>query len=297
MTLLLTGASGFLGRNIIGRLSESYRVTTLARSAGNDIAVDLAAAPPLLPERYDVVVHAAGKAHEIPGKEESIEFHRVNVEGTKNLCLALEKTGLPKSFVFISTVSVYGEDEGENITEEHSLDGTSAYARSKIEAEAFLTDWCARNGVSLAILRPSLIVGPYATGNMAAMIKGIRRGIYADIAGGKALRSLVGAADMAEVILKATGKNGIYNVCERCHHSVAEIARHIADKTERRHLLSIPLWLARAAAVPGDILGQRWPLDSYRLSKLTESLTFDSAKACRELDWEPKDALTDLTLE
>ena len=56
MTLLLTGASGFLGRNIIGRLSESYRVTTLARSAGNDIAVDLAAAPPLLPERYDVVV-------------------------------------------------------------------------------------------------------------------------------------------------------------------------------------------------------------------------------------------------
>ena len=39
MTLLLTGASGFLGRNIIGRLSESYRVTTLARSAGNDIAV------------------------------------------------------------------------------------------------------------------------------------------------------------------------------------------------------------------------------------------------------------------
>ena len=83
----------------------------------------------------------------------------------------------------------------------------------------------------------------------------------------------------------------------RDQHSVAEIARHIADKTERRHLLSIPMWLARVAAVPGDILGQRWPLDSYRLSKLTESLTFDSAKACRELDWEPKDALTDLTLE
>lgn len=297
MTLLLTGASGFLGRNIIGRLSESYRVTTLGRSAGNDIAADLAAAPPQLPENFDVVVHAAGKAHEIPGKEGDAEFRQVNVVGTENLCRALEKTGRPKAFVFISTVSVYGEDAGEDVTEEHTLDGTSAYARSKIDAEAFVSGWCARNNIPLAILRPSLIVGYHPTGNMAAMIKGIRHGLYANIAGSKARRSLVCAADIAEVILKAIGKNGIYNVCERRHHTVGEIARHIADKTGRRHLLSIPMWLARVAALPGDILGQRWPLDSYRLRKLTESLTFDSSKACRELDWEPKDALESLTLE
>lgn len=324
MPLLLTGASGFLGRNIIGRLGQCYSVTTLGRSATSDIVADLAAGVPTLTGQFDVVVHAAGKAHELPGKENDDDFRRVNIGGTANLCRALEETGLPKAFVFISSVAVYGEEAGANVAEDHPLDGTSAYARSKIEAEAIVTDWCARYGVPLAILRPALIVGPHATGNMEAMIRGIRRGIYANVGGGKALRSIVAAADMAEVILKAIGRNDIYNICEQRHRTVAEIARRIADLTGRRHLPSLPLWLARAAALPGDLLNtlpnrhpnalhshqtnthptrhanshlRRWPLDSYRLRKLTESLTFDSAKARRDLQWHPLDALATLSLQ
>ena len=324
MPLLLTGASGFLGRNIIGRLGQCYSVTTLGRSATCDIVADLSAGVPTLTGQFDVVVHAAGKAHELPGKENDDDFRRVNVGGTANLCRALEETGLPKAFVFISSVAVYGEEAGANVAEDHPLDGTSAYARSKIEAEAIVTDWCARHGVPLAILRPALIVGPHATGNMEAMIRGIRRGIYANVGGGKALRSIVAAADMAEVILKAIGRNDIYNICEQRQRTVAEIARRIADLTGRRHLPSLPLWLARAAALPGDLLNalpnrhanalhshqtnthptchanshlRRWPLDSYRLRKLTESLTFDSAKARRDLQWHPLDALATLSLQ
>lgn len=323
MPLLLTGASGFLGRNIIGRLGQCYSVTTLGRSATCDIVADLAAGVPTLTGQFDVVVHAAGKAHELPGKENDDDFHRVNVGGTANLCRALEERGLPKAFVFISSVAVYGEEAGANVAEDHPLDGTSAYARSKIEAEAIVTDWCARHGVPLAILRPALIVGPHATGNMEAMIRGIRRGIYVNVGGGKALRSIVSAADMAEVILKAIGRNDIYNICEQRQRTVAEIARRIADLTGRRHLPSLPLWLARAAALPGDLLNtlpnrnanshpspqpnahptrhpnahlRRWPLDSYRLRKLTDSLTFDSAKARRDLQWHPLDALATLSL-
>lgn len=324
MPLLLTGASGFLGRNIIGRLGQCYSVTTLGRSATCDIVADLAAGVPTLTGQFDVVVHAAGKAHELPGKENDDDFRRVNVGGTANLCRALEETGLPKAFVFISSVAVYGEEAGANVTEDHPLDGTSAYARSKIEAEAIITDWCARHGVPLAILRPALIVGPHATGNMEAMIRGIRCGFYVNVAGGKALRSIVAAADMAEVILKAIGRNDIYNICEQRQRTVAEIARRIADLTGRRHLPSLPLWLARAAALPGDLLNtlpnrhantrhspqtnahptrhanahlRRWPLDSYRLRKLTESLTFDSTKARRDLQWHPLDALATLSIQ
>lgn len=316
MPLLLTGASGFLGRNIIGRLGQCYSVTTLGRSATCDIVADLAAGVPTLTGQFDVVVHAAGKAHELPGKENDDDFRRVNVGGTANLCRALEETGLPKAFVFISSVAVYGEEAGANVAEDHPLDGTSAYARSKIEAEAIVTDWCARHGLPLAILRPALIVGPHATGNMEAMIRGIRRGFYVNVAGGKALRSIVAAADMAEVILKAIGRNDIYNICEQRQRTVAEIARRIADLTGRRHLPSLPLWLARAAALPGDLLNtlpnrkpnahptrhpnshlRRWPLDSYRLRKLTESLTFDSTKARRDLQWHPLDALATLSLQ
>lgn len=67
-------------------------------------------------EKFDIVFHVAGKAHSVPKiQEEESVFYKVNFEGTKNLCNALEEN-LPVYFVFISTVAVYGKDFGENIT-------------------------------------------------------------------------------------------------------------------------------------------------------------------------------------
>lgn len=76
----------------------------------------------ILNEQYDIVLHAAGKAHSVPQTdEEKNAFFDVNLQGTKNLCSALEKVGVPRALIFISTVAVYGCDFGENITEEHPL--------------------------------------------------------------------------------------------------------------------------------------------------------------------------------
>lgn len=101
------------------------------------------------------------------------------------MCTALEQSGIPKAFIFISSVAVYGCDSGENITEEHSLDGTTPYALSKIKAEKYLEGWCIMHNVKLSILRPSLIAGPNPPGNLGAMIRGIRNGKYLSIAGEK----------------------------------------------------------------------------------------------------------------
>lgn len=113
------------------------------------------------------------------------DFFDVNLQGTKNLCTALEQSGIPKSFIFISTVAVYGCDSGENITEEYPLNGTTPYALSKIKAEKYLEEWCAMHNVKLSILRPSLIAGPNPPGNLGAMIHGIENGKYLSIAGEK----------------------------------------------------------------------------------------------------------------
>ena len=134
--LLFTGGTGFLGRTIKPILEVDYVVTTCGITPEDEIRINLAKEIPVLSKHFDVVLHAAGKAHVIPKTEDEKQlFFDVNYQGTVNLCAALEKVGVPKSLVFISTVAVYGCESGDLITEEHPLDGDSPYAKSKIMAE------------------------------------------------------------------------------------------------------------------------------------------------------------------
>ena len=198
-TLLCTGASGFLGQNIMPALLMQYdKVATLGRNSVNDIQADLSADVPILPQRFSTVLHAAGLAHTIPSDErERQRFFDVNVGGTHNLCLALEKSGVPDCFIYISSVAVYGCDEGTMIDENHPLNGHTPYALSKIKAEKYLDKWCTDHGVTLTILRPALIVGKKAPGNLGAMTRAIRKGFYINISGGKARKSMLMADDIA----------------------------------------------------------------------------------------------------
>ena len=174
MQILFTGSSGFLGNNIIPILENHYEIIKVGLLDTDDYTINIATTIPNFSKKYDIILHAAGKAHSIPKTEaEKRLFFDVNFVGTKNLCSALEKSGIPKAFIFISTVAVYGCDFGENITEEHPLNGDTPYALSKIKAEKYLQEWWAENNVILSIIRPSLIAGPNPPGNLGAMIKGL----------------------------------------------------------------------------------------------------------------------------
>lgn len=142
--LLFTGGTGFLGRNIKPILDRSYDVTTIGIMEADMIKANFVSGVPELPEKYDIVLHAAGKAHIYPKTEaEKQAFYDVNYKGTINLCKALEKVGVPRSFVFISTLNVYGDVCGNNDTEDsRPLMGDSPYADSKIKAEEYLSEWC-----------------------------------------------------------------------------------------------------------------------------------------------------------
>lgn len=287
-SLLFTGGTGFLGRNIMPLLKKDYVVTTCGISSDDLIKSNLSKEVPIFSTHYDVVLHAAGKAHVVPQTEaEAKSFYDVNFEGTKNLCKALEKVGVPKSLIFISTVAVYGCDEGELIAENHSLNGTTPYAKSKIMAEEFLIDWCAKHNVILTILRPSLLAGVNPPGNLGDMIKGIKKDFYVNIAGGKVRKSILMAEDIANLVSIAKDKGGIYNVCDTDQPSFGEISVLIARQLGKRNPLSIPYWAAKSLALIGDVVGKRFPINSLRLSKLTQSLTFSNEKACQCLGWKP----------
>lgn len=290
--LLFTGGTGFLGKNVIPLLNQSYEVVTCGITPEDKIKANLANEIPNIDSQYDVVLHACGKAHVVPKTDaEKQAFYDVNYQGTINLCKALEKVGVPKSFIFISTVAVYGCEFGELITEEHPLNGDTPYAKSKIMAEEYLTKWCNKHGVVLSILRPSLIAGTNAPGNLGAMVNGIRTGRYLSIAGGRAKKSILMAQDIARLLPLLENKGGIYNVCDSYNPSFGELEVSISKQLNKKHPINIPYWIAKAMALCGDLLGNKAPINSLKLKKITESLTFSNEKARQELGWEPLDVL------
>lgn len=290
--LLFTGGTGFLGKNAMPLLKESYEVTTCGITPDDMIKANFVSEVPELPEKYDIVLHACGKAHVVPKTEaEKKAFFDVNYQGTVNLCKGLEKVGLPKALVFISTVAVYGCDFGDMITEDHPLDGETPYAKSKIMAEEYLTEWCNNHNVVLGILRPSLLAGKNAPGNLGSMVKGVQKGYYMNIAGGNVIKSILMAEDIARILPLVAEKGGVYNVCDTRQPSFGQISESVAKQLGKGSPINIPYWMAWCMAKVGDLLGNKAPINSYKLEKMTKSLTFSNEKARKELGWEPLDVL------
>lgn len=290
--LLFTGGTGFLGKNAMPVLKEYYEVTTCGITPDDMIMANFVTDVPELPAKYDVVLHACGKAHVVPKTEaEKQAFFDVNYTGTKHLCEALEKVGAPKALVFISTVAVYGCEYGDLITEDHPLNGETPYAKSKIMAEEFLTEWCKKHNVILGILRPSLLAGKNAPGNLGSMVNGVKKGYYMNIAGGKVVKSILMAEDIARILPSLVVKGGVYNVCDTRQPSFGELSISVAQQLGKGKPLNIPYWMAWCMAKVGDLLGNKAPINSYKLEKMTKSLTFSNEKARKELHWEPLDVL------
>jgi len=155
----ITGYNGFLG-NIIGDVLSKNGQKTQDINVLSDKKLDITKPFKLAkPEGDFVIIHSAGKAHSIPKtKEEKKLFYDINDCGTQNLCNALKPYLVSlKGFVFISTVSVYGVDNGRGINENFPLNAQSPYGVSKIKAEKYLTQWGIKNNVPVLILRLPLI--------------------------------------------------------------------------------------------------------------------------------------------
>lgn len=288
MKILLTGASGFLGGYLLNHFhSLEIETDTVGRKNVNSIVCDLAIHVPNLEsqQEYDLVVHNAGLAHKVPKNDrEAQAFFDVNVAGTRNLLqglLSLKKK--PTCIVLISTVAVYGLESGVEITEDFPLNGVTPYAKSKIEAENLVQVWAEERGVNCVILRLPLVVGENAPGNLGAIESAIKKGYYFRLGSGNARRSMVNAAEIAKLIPTLCDKNGIYHLCNETHQSYAEIDIELAQKHGKR-IKRIPLWLGRILAKMGDFV-PRFPLNTYRLTKLEQSLTFSDDKAIRDLNW------------
>jgi len=301
MNILLTGASGFLGSVLYAELQKKHTVYTLGRTEGiNTIVCDLSSQiPELGAYKFDTIIHAAGKAHMVPEIEaEKQAFYDVNLQGTKNLLSAVDNLHIkPKSLIFISSVAVYGLNEGENINESTPLNATDPYGHSKILCEYYLKEWGAENGISITILRLPLIAGKNPPGNLQAMAIGIKKGYYFNIKANHARKSIVLAEDVAKLLAATDLPAGTYNLTDGYHPTFKEISKVISSQIRRPLPPELPYWLVRFLAFCGNIIGRKAPLNTSKLKKMVSSLTFDDTQAKEHLNWQPLPVLDNFLIE
>ncbi len=285
--VLITGSSGFLGSILANELSVNNTVICLSRRSGK-YKVSLEQEIPKFEQPFNLVIHAAGKAHSIPKNQlEQNQFYDINVKGTKNLLEGLALVGFSEQFVFISSVSVYGMESGDNINEDYILSAKDAYGLSKIQAEKLVMDWCKENNVICTILRLPLIVGVNPPGNLGSMLHAIKKGYYFNIGGGIAKKSMVLAQDVARFIPQVSKIGGVYNLTDGVHPTFNELSKAIA----KNDVFNLPLILAKFVGLMGDLIGKRSPLNTLKLKKINSNLTFDDNKA-REIGWKPQSVLS-----
>lgn len=290
MNILLTGANGFLGKYIYNFLINFSTVYTIGRKDSN-INIDLRYQIFNLGTPIDLFIHVAGKAHSVPKSNYEIQdLYKVNVDGTKNVLKSLENN-VPKKFVYISSVAVYGLIEGNNISEDKELSATDAYGQSKILSEELVIKWCKINNVVCTILRLPLIVGENPPGNLGTMINGIKKRFYFNIDGGLMKKSMVLAEDVAKCILSASEVGGTFNLTDGYHPNFNELSHLYAEKYGYNFIPSLPKNVAKFFALIGDIFGPKFPINSNKYKKITSQLTFNDTKARKAFGWNPTPVL------
>jgi nucleoside-diphosphate-sugar epimerase len=300
----VTGASGFIGRRLCGRLAAAGRVRALFRSAvpaggpwASADVVDLTndEVPEGALAGVDTVFHLAARTHAVDEHGDvGPAYERINVDGTKRVLEAARRAGV-KRFVFFSSVKAMGEG-GDSERDESTPPAPSTwYGRTKLAAERLvLTGGYVPEPV---VLRPVMVYGPGAKGNLERMIDAVGSGKFPPVPRVDNRRSVVHVDDVAAAaVLAATAPAApgrVFIVTDGRPCSTREMYEWICDalgKTPPRW--TVPLAVFRALSVFGDAVGKargrRWAFDSDAYDKMFGSACYDSSSIETTLGFEPQ---------
>lgn len=294
--VLVTGATGFLGRRVVQRLvADSCAVRAGLRRAGGvpagveavevgdcDGGTDWTAAL----HGIDAVIHCAARVHVLQETAASpaTEFRRVNVEGTLNLAEQALRAGV-RRFVFVSTIGVNGHVTSDRPFQvDDAPDPHGDYARSKLEAEQGLVSLARRSALEVAIVRPPLIYGFEAPGNFEQLARWVRRSVPLPLAAVHNRRSFAAVENVVDLLVRCVhhpgARNEVFLVADGVDVSTAEFVRAMAAAAGVPcRLLPVPPAMLRLLAA---LAGRR-----EHLEKLTDSLQVDISRARERLDWNP----------
>lgn len=294
MKILVTGATGFVGSKLMSELkANNYDVSGTTRRS-------LQAAPELINigeiseqtdwsvalAGCDVVVHTAGRAHMMndTAVDKLAEFRRVNRDATLKLAHDAQAAGV-KHFIFISSIGVNGNaTSGVPFCEDSAPAPTSDYAISKLEAELALKEQFAEGPMAITVIRPALICGENAPGNIRRLLKLVKSGLPLPFKGVKNKRSMVSLANVTGFIIACIqnplAKNELFLLADTDKPATAEIISAFAEGMNKPARL---VWFPASALKLG--LTAAGKANIYE--QLFGSLDIDATKASRLLNWKP----------
>jgi nucleoside-diphosphate-sugar epimerase len=299
MHILVTGATGFIGRSLVLRLAESpnikLRASVRTRADRLPSSVHAVSVPDLSSDGdwsaavdgIDVVVHLAARVHVMhdSSSEPLAAFRRTNVEGTLALARAAADSGVHR-FVFLSSIKVNGDSTrpGRPFTIHDRPNPRDPYGVSKFEAEQGLVKIASSSSMQCVVIRPPLVYGPGVGANFRSMMQWIHRGIPLPLGSIHNERSLVSLANLIDLIVMCldhpAAANQIFLVSDGEDLSSTELLRRVGFALNRRaRLVPIPATVLKLVAA---IVGRR----DFAL-RLCESLQIDISETQKRLGWQP----------
>ncbi|MDX1952143.1 MAG: NAD-dependent epimerase/dehydratase family protein [Verrucomicrobiota bacterium] len=282
LDILVTGASGALGKPVIARLANSprkLRFATAGRSIASPHHVDVDLVEPIRSNlRPQTIIHLAGE------KRDLSKMWEVNLGGTENL-LNWGLAAGTQHFVYVSSVGVYGSDKEQEqvVTPSTPHNPKNEYEKSKSAAEKLVLQFCAKNQIGCTILQPSTVIALSDDRQrpLLSLIRSIQRGHFFFLGKGDGWFNYIGAGDVAAAICAAAdfpsaNKTYILNTSIRLSEAVGTIAQFLGVPIPKKRLPHLfTSLLAQVAAGIEMVAGRRMPFDRRRLAELNNQVVYD----------------------
>jgi nucleoside-diphosphate-sugar epimerase len=281
--IFITGASGFVGSNIISKLKNRYEFTIFKRDSEINIT-------------EDIVIHAAGKAHDLKNTSDPNDYYTNNTDFTKNIFENFLSSDA-KIFIFLSSVKAAVDHCDDVLTEDVLPKPDTHYGKSKLLAEKYILDNIKDKRVY--ILRPCLIYGDGSKGNLALLNNKFKNGFPWPLSSFKTMKSFCSIDNLIfiinELILNENIQSGIYNISDDDPILVTDLIKSISNSNKKNILLlKFPKSIIFFFAKIGDLFNLQF--NSEKLNKLTENFVVSNKKITnslsKDLPIKAKDGLT-----
>ncbi len=266
-SIFITGSGGFVSQNIIKHFNSTYEFYRFSKN--DEININ-----------QDIVLHFAGKAHDIKNTSNAEEYYIVNTELTKKVVDNFLESDA-KVLITLSSVKAVADKLDCELTEEYIPNPLTHYGKSKLLAEQYIFGKEIPDGKRIYILRPCMIHGPGNKGNLNLLFKIVSKGLPWPLGEFKNKRSFCSIDNLCfiinELIENDNIPSGIYNIADDEPISTNDLINLISVVLgKKNHIWNVPQSFIKTLSKLGDMLSL--PLNSERLYKLTETYIVSNNK-------------------